>query len=301
MDVRWTRGAVGYDEMARAATKRRQGAKADVRHRSKGSGGQSVEQTLFFSRLRRQAKWVFVFLAVVFAGGFVVFGVGSDIGGGLGDVFSGLGGNGGNGRPSVSKALDATKEHPKSPQAWRRLAEAYELDGQIDPAIGAWTTYTGLRPKDVEGLNRLSGLYQGKLRRQTERAQIAYYEAQAAQASGFTVPATTSLGRALAERPDPVAQAVAADANTRFNQAMAARGDTQLKLVAAYKKIAVLQPREPIAHLQLADEANRAGDPKTAVAAYERFLELAPDDPSASYAKQQIKTLESQLKASSQG
>ena len=32
---------------------------------------------MFFPRLRRQAKWVFVFLALVFAVGFVAFGVGS--------------------------------------------------------------------------------------------------------------------------------------------------------------------------------------------------------------------------------
>ena len=32
---------------------------------------------MFFPRLRRQAKWVFVLLALVFAFGFVAFGVGS--------------------------------------------------------------------------------------------------------------------------------------------------------------------------------------------------------------------------------
>jgi len=32
---------------------------------------------MFFPRLRRQAKWVFVFLAAVFCLGFVFFGVGS--------------------------------------------------------------------------------------------------------------------------------------------------------------------------------------------------------------------------------
>ena len=31
---------------------------------------------MFFPRLRRQAKWMFVFLALVFGVGFVAFGVG---------------------------------------------------------------------------------------------------------------------------------------------------------------------------------------------------------------------------------
>jgi tetratricopeptide (TPR) repeat protein len=43
---------------------------------------------LFFPRLRRQAKWVFLLLAIVFAGGFVFFGVGSGSSG-LGDLFQG--------------------------------------------------------------------------------------------------------------------------------------------------------------------------------------------------------------------
>ena len=43
---------------------------------------------MFFPRLRRQAKWVFVFLAFVFAAGFVFFGVGSGSTG-LGDLLRG--------------------------------------------------------------------------------------------------------------------------------------------------------------------------------------------------------------------
>ena len=34
---------------------------------------------MFFPRLRRQAKWMFVFLALVFGVGFVIFGVGSSL------------------------------------------------------------------------------------------------------------------------------------------------------------------------------------------------------------------------------
>ena len=48
---------------------------------------------MFFPKLRRQAKWVFVILALVFALGFVVFGVGSGGGIGLGDLFNSGGGS----------------------------------------------------------------------------------------------------------------------------------------------------------------------------------------------------------------
>ncbi len=49
----------------------------------------AIEGDMFFPKLRRQAKWVFVFLALSFAVGFVVFGVGSDGGAGLGDLLQG--------------------------------------------------------------------------------------------------------------------------------------------------------------------------------------------------------------------
>jgi hypothetical protein len=53
---------------------------------------------MFFPKLRAQAKWMFVFLALVFGLGFVVFGVGSGVGGtGIGDLLQG-GGGGSSGR-----------------------------------------------------------------------------------------------------------------------------------------------------------------------------------------------------------
>ena len=50
----------------------------------------SYEDEMFFVRLRRHAKWMFVFLALVFGLGFVIFGIGSDQGTGVGDLFRDL-------------------------------------------------------------------------------------------------------------------------------------------------------------------------------------------------------------------
>ena len=59
--------------MARAATKGRKrpqpDARAQQRRGGRGRNLSATEQTLFFSRIRRQAKWMFVLLALVFAGG----------------------------------------------------------------------------------------------------------------------------------------------------------------------------------------------------------------------------------------
>src|SRR5262245_23012202 len=131
--------------MARAAAKRRQPTHHhDSRRRHKDSGGQRYEDTLFFNRLRKRAKWVFIFLA----GGFVLFGVGSSNVSGLSDIFNGIRG-GGSGQPSISKAEKATQKNPRSAKAWRDLATAYDTKGDAASAISAWTTYATLRPKDV--------------------------------------------------------------------------------------------------------------------------------------------------------
>ena len=84
---------------------------------------------MFFPRLRRQAKWVFVFLAFVFAAGFVFFGVGSGSTG-LGDLLRGnfniFGNNGTSTNSSAVKAYQrVVRLAPKDPaaqQARQRIA-----------------------------------------------------------------------------------------------------------------------------------------------------------------------------------
>jgi regulator of sirC expression with transglutaminase-like and TPR domain len=279
--------------MARAAAKRRQPAHhhRDDRRRHKDSGGQRFEDTLFFNRLRKRAKWVFIFLAVVFAGGFVLFGVGSSNVSGLSDIFNGIGG-GGSGQPSVSKAEKATQKDPKDAKAWHDLATAYDTKGDIPAAISAWTTYTTLRPKDVDGLQQLASDYEQQFSKQTQDAAAAQAEAQKTQATNFDPPSSSPLGRALNSVPDPIGQAVSSTANQRFNDALSARQGTAGRLEGVYKQIAALhKPPEPSDQLLLAQAAQNAGDAQGAIAAYKKFVQLAPDDPNAGYARQQIKAL----------
>ena len=79
-----SRACLGYSGrlMARAAVKAKQQAKAKAaqpaktraRGRRRHSGGGNPNQDLFFVRLRRQQKWVYAVLAVVFAFSFVLWG-----------------------------------------------------------------------------------------------------------------------------------------------------------------------------------------------------------------------------------
>ena len=282
--------------MARAAAKRRQPPRHhhDDRRRHKDSGGQRFEDTLFFNRLRKQAKWVFVFLALVFGLGFVVFGVGSStVGSSLSDIFNGVRGSG-SGVPSINKALKETQKDPKNAQAWHDLAVAYDTNNDIAGAISAWTTYTTLRPKDIDGLSSLASDYEQQFATQTQDAAAAQADQQNAQPTNFGPPSDSPLGRALGSVPDPIGQAVATEAQQRFNDALSARQATAQQLVAVYQKIVTLRrPAEPSDQLLLAQAAQNAGNVQVAIGAYKRFVQLAPDDPQAAYARQQIKALSS--------
>jgi tetratricopeptide (TPR) repeat protein len=279
--------------MARAAAKRRQPThhhRDDRRH--KDSGGQRFEDTLFFSKLRKRTKWVFILLALTFGITFVVFGVGSSVGGaGLSDIFNGIRG-GGSGQPSVSKAEKATQRNPKDAAAWKTLATAYDSNGDIVSAIPAWTTYTTLRPKDTDGLQALATDYEQQFSNQTQEAAAAQAEAQNTQATQFGPPPNSPLGRALNSVSDPITQAASQSANQRFNTALQTRQATAQQLEGVYKKIAALhKPAEPSDQLLLAQAAQNAGDTTAAISAYKTFVKLAPDDPNAAYARQQIKAL----------
>ena len=48
-----------------------------------------------------------------------------------------------------------------------------------------------------------------------------------------------------------------------------------------YRRIAAAAPKDPTVQLELAQAAQSANDTATAIAAYEAFLKLAPDDPTA--------------------
>src|SRR5262245_2042101 len=145
---------------------------------------------MFFPRLRRHAKWMFAALALMFALGFVGFGVGAG-GIGFGDILRGRGGS--SGAPSVSDAQKQVNENPRSAKAFRDLATALETAGNTDGAVEALQTYTQLKPKDADALRELSGLYLGQANAAQQRAQIAQVRS-AYLASGSTVTGNIVLG-----------------------------------------------------------------------------------------------------------
>lgn len=246
---------------------------------------------MFFTRLRRHAKWVFVFLALAFGLGFVIFGIGSDQGTGIGDILRDGGGSS-SGSLSVGEAREQVREHPKSAKAKRALATALQEDGQADEAITVLTQYVKQRPKDEEALRELAGLHLGKANAAAQDAQIAQLRASYLT-FGTTFSNPLDLGNGATLGQDPIDQAVSAQLSAEVTAAYTRAQASYQKAEDTYDKLAAVAPRDPNIQLELAQAAQQSGNTPKAIAAYERFLELAPDDPSAAIVKQQI----AQLKA----
>jgi regulator of sirC expression with transglutaminase-like and TPR domain len=95
--------------------------------------------------------------------------------------------------------------------------------------------------------------------------------------------------------PDPISSQASDAAQQAYSNALQTRAATAQQLEQTYQQIVTLRkPPEPSDSFLLAQAAQGAQDLPTAITAYRRFVQLAPDDPNASYAKQQIKTLAAQ-------
>jgi Flp pilus assembly protein TadD len=240
---------------------------------------------MFFPRLRRHAKWMFVLLAVFFGFGFVLFGVGAG-GVGVGDIFRGTGGTG---VQSIGNAREQTEEHPKDPAAWRDLATALQTEGQTDEAIAALNTAIELAPKNGSAYREVAGLHLTLASQRQQEAQLAQ-AISVYRAPSLAFPTLTGTAGQSAY-VDPIASGVGAIANERVTTALQEASTQATLAVDAYKDLVALEPDDPNTQLELAQAAQQTGDSATAIAAYEEFLELAPDDPSASVVRDQLKQL----------
>jgi tetratricopeptide (TPR) repeat protein len=286
--------------MARADRRRSRSAKGHAGPPRRDSDLAAIEDTLFFTRIRSHAKWVFVFLALSFLIGFVIFNVGgSGNGGGIGELLRD-GGNGTSGNISVSDAREQVQKTPKSAQAQRNLATALETDGQTNEAIVALTAYLALKPKDQDSLRELAGLHLGQGSKFAQAAQVAQLQASYSTFGGiFGSP--LDLGKGATIGPDPIDAAIATQASQTVNEAYTKAQTAFQSAEQTYERLVVLAPKDPNIQLELAQAAQQSGDTATAISAYQAFLKLAPDDPSAGIVKQQIAQLKAQQASPSSG
>ena len=249
---------------------------------------------MFFPKLRSQAKWVFVFLALVFGVGFVVFGVGSGIGGaGLGDLIQNQGSA--TGGPSVGDAQNKIDDGNLA--AYKELAEAYRAKNQQDDAIAAGEQYVKVRPKDMEFKRALASDYEGKATKLREQAQIVQDELTSNTGGTiFAPPPNTALGRALPQ--GRIDQELTTAANAKLTQYFSGIQSAYSRATQLYGSVAASKPDDVLLQLLLAQSAYQAQNNPVALKAYRRVIQLAPDSAEAQQARQQIQYIQAQAAAS---
>jgi tetratricopeptide (TPR) repeat protein len=245
---------------------------------------------MFFPRLRNQAKWAFVFLIVVFAGGFIFLGVGSgglDLGQLLRDAF----GNKGPSTGSLSQAQENVREHPASPAAYLRLADVAEKKGLTDEAIGALSRYTALRPKDGARLQHLGELELAQADRYFREAQLASLgQAESSAGNTFGPAALGNFGKSLGQ--DPIAGALSTKHGTDFQQASSRYQTAANRAVGTYQRLVKLRPNDQATLFSLAQAADTLQQTSVAIGAYKQLLKLDLDASTKAQIRERIRTLQ---------
>ena len=283
--------------MARGAVKAKQAQKRGAqpakavprrtRGRRRHAGGGNPNQQLFFMRLRRQAKLMYVLLAVLFALTFAFLGVGSGSGGGLDQLFQGLNIFHHSGT-SVSKAQKEIKDHPSNPKGFRDLATAYEGRSDTAGAISALQSYTSLKKKDAAAWNELAGLQQSQSQVFLQAYQDAFNARQAAAPSQLLMP-TGKLGTAFGT--NQLEQAASKQADTAVNELSQRTQLAFSNVETSYATVTKLTPKDANAWFNYAQAAQQAGNSTGAVKGYKTYLKLSPGASTAPQIKQLIKQL----------
>jgi len=243
---------------------------------------------MFFPRLRSQAKWAFVALIVVFAGGFVFLGVGSgglDLGQLLRDAF----GNRGSSTGSLSAAQKAVAARPLNAEARRNLAQILQNKGRTQDAINAWLEYGRLRPKDVSALRSLADLELGQANVYLQQAQAASLAQSEAGVGAAFRPSGGKLAQALAT--DPISSVEASQASAALQSASTQYQAASSRAMASYQQIVKLQPNNQEALFTLAQAAEQLRQYKVAVGAYEKLLKFSLDPTTKKQIRVHLKAL----------
>ena len=246
---------------------------------------------MFFPRLRRHAKWMFVFLALVFGVGFVVFGIGAaGSGASLGDLLREQGGANDN-SISVSDAREKVQKNPKDAEAQRELATALQEDGQQDEAIDRAQRVRRAAPE-------------GRGRAARARRPVPHARQQAAQDGPGSAGARELSHRRLdLRRPARRRRGFHRDAGSDRARRSRPRRTQQVTAASTAAQTAFQQAERPTSGWSRSPRTtrtcssssrrrrSRAGTTRRRSRRTSEFLKLAPDDPSAPIVKQQIKQL----------
>lgn len=254
---------------------------------------------MFFPKLRRRAKWVFLFLAIAFGGSFIFFGVGAG-GSGIGDYLSDLLNRPiSSDTPSLSDAQEAVAERPNDPEAQLDLARAAQAEGELAVAVTAYEEYRTMRPDDPDALRTLAALYGTQIAEAQREATIASNEAAEAALPNTLAPQDSPFLQDLTT--NPLTQPQAQEAQARASEANTEVQRLSLAQLGIFAELTELVEDDPLLFLQWANAAETAQDYETAITAYEGYLELQPNAANAEQIQERIDALKTITEATSGG
>jgi tetratricopeptide (TPR) repeat protein len=246
---------------------------------------------MFFPKLRKRAKWVFVLLAAAFGIGFIGFGIGGTGGGGIADAIGDIFGTSGSALPSTSEAAENLAENPNDPEARQEYADALYADQQFEEAKAAYESFLELEPNNTTALRQLALLYQGDAAEALTRANQLQQNAVLSDPSALIVfdPSSTPFTQELAR--NDLESSVAVVLNDRALAVFDEAAVIAIPWVETLERLAAIEPNSPTIHLQIGQAAEVANDTDRAITAYLRALELDPAGAGAVQVRNQVVSL----------
>jgi len=275
--------------MARGATQAQRKRQPEPQKKRKKNATPAWEDQLFFSRLRTHAKVAYVFLAIVFAAGFVFLGVGSGSNGITDALQSFFGKSSGSSLSSqVKDKQKVVDRHPNDVSAYLDLAGVQQADQKESDALATLQQAHKIAPRNVDVLNRIAAIYAAQAGRAGDNynAVLASISENAITPPGLDT--SSPIGQALTS--DPYSQAL----QTRLSTAYTNVTGAYMKVANTYKQAANIArgtADEPNALLQWASASQNANDLTGAITAYKRFLRVAPTNPNAATVRQTLAQL----------
>jgi tetratricopeptide (TPR) repeat protein len=279
--------------MARAAVRAKQAQAAQAqaavkpsRKQRKHAPGGNPNQDLFFMRLRRRQKWVFLALAIIFGITFAAVGVGSGASSGLQQVWSDILGSGGN---PVGQAQNEIKANPA--KGYKDLANAYQQKGDLANAIIAMQSYLKIRKHDSSAWAQLGGYQKQQGDTSASEYQQVLQSGQL-QSPGSAFQPSGPLGTQLGTNPidEFYSQQNQTASGPLYQQAIAGYSGS----LTAYENAVKYASRTTRPELLLSGvfpAAQLSGNTKVALRALQRYVQLAPNSPTLTQIEAQCKQL----------
>jgi cytochrome c-type biogenesis protein CcmH/NrfG len=240
---------------------------------------------MLFEKIRRTQKPVFIFLALIFGIGFVFLGVGSGAGGLNPLDFL----NSSSGSSSINDLNDKVRSNPQDASAWLQLAQAYQADGQTDPALGAYQQYLQLKPTDKNALLSAATLYEQSAGDIAKRGAV--YQAQLQELQGTTTAGGINTLKFSSSLPAPVVSNLTTPLQQQVQGYQTQVATALTQAIAMWKRVLKQEPTNTVYWRSMTQDALNAQDYATALPAVKKILELEPDASD----KAQLKKLEKQL------